>query len=414
MSRLMLVFFLLLTFSSKGLTDDLQQRLDQIDRITELQGPFALDLVAPMMTVGGLLASQADDARAMEFYESALNILHRQEGVYSEKQAKILNQMAYLSAGFGDIERTTSLYRLRHEVHVRNYGAQDASSIDAQLDLGYWFQGIGRYEDALTTFKEALGNAKASGKLLWQAANGILYTQYLNGTCCDEDLLASSLVALLQDPATDHHERMTATLLNADLQIMSGERSAVGTYEDYLSLNSNISNTNVEILGVSRIGRMKRAYVSAANENRTRGEPSLASRYVAAGELIGSPLPFCAAQLSQMRTDVPLSEIQIHAKVVLSDRGKVKKLRIVESNAPTLVNRLFREVLRTTRFRPAMIDGEVTTAKVDIYQKFDELVSVNDASQVFPPSRMATFHGCHLVADTLRVKESGLSIAILQ
>ena len=430
MSRRAAIWILALLISSAGFSDaqkdsylsDLFTLLDAIKQITAESGPFSLDLVEPMIDAAALYAEDGDfELQAMDMYESALNILHRQQGVHTPKQIEILNRMAPLTAGLGDLDRTTRFYRFRHEVHRQNFGDRDSSTVEAQLDLGYWLQGIGSYSEAKATFTnilDTLGPDPSLGKLRWRAANAILFTQYLNGTCCDDELLASSLEDLINDPATDQSELLTGTLLKADLQIMGGERSAIGTYQDYGELNETLHqpSAQVELLGISRLDHMIRAYLETAMDSSVRQHSARtlnASNYPP-GTLLGSPMPFCANQVNELAKGKQLDQLEIHAKVTLTERGKVKKIRIVESNAPRALNGLFRDILRSTRFRPAMIEGEVARADLDIHQRFDNSRGINDRNLAFPPSITAAFHGCHLVAEELNPRDSGPAIAIVQ
>ena len=108
----------------------------------------------------------------------------------------------------------------------------------------------------------------------------------------------------------------------------------------------------------------------------------------------------------------PVSDLRIAADLTVSERGKVSEVRIVDAKAPWTVIHLFTKVAKLTRFRPSFENGVPVESIVHVNQSYDS-EAPSDA-MAFPPARIATFHGCHMVANFMEPLDGGPSIAVVQ
>lgn len=92
--------------------------------------------------------------------------------------------------------------------------------------------------------------------------------------------------------------------------------------------------------------------------------------------LVGNPFKFNYQQLRYIlplnkRDPEELAGLYVTMTFTVDTDGGVENVKIADSNTPIRLNRLMREVLRKTQFRPAFADGEpVKTEDVKLTQTF--------------------------------------------
>ena len=84
--------------------------------------------------------------------------------------------------------------------------------------------------------------------------------------------------------------------------------------------------------------------------------------------MVGEPVQFVRAQLKQvlpprLKSDESLDRIAIELRFTVKADGQVGSVEIGQSNAPTRLNQMMRTVVRKTRYRPRVVDGEFVRAE---------------------------------------------------
>lgn len=80
-------------------------------------------------------------------------------------------------------------------------------------------------------------------------------------------------------------------------------------------------------------------------------------------KMVGKPFQFIFAQLKtilpgSLRNQASLANISIAFEFTVTEAGAIRDIELTKTNAPAKLNRLMKEVLRKTRFRPALVDGQ--------------------------------------------------------
>ena len=93
-------------------------------------------------------------------------------------------------------------------------------------------------------------------------------------------------------------------------------------------------------------------------------------------KMVGKPFQFIFRQLktilpSSLRSEAKLANISIALDFTVTETGAIRDIEFAKSNAPAKLNRLMKEAIRKTRFRPALVDGRpVITHNVTLTQSF--------------------------------------------
>lgn len=409
MNRLATSLLLLLvtvpSLAASTVVTDIESRISAIELA---DGQFAPDLVNPLTELAAHHASTDQLAASLELYRRAQNILHRQEGIHTRSQIPIVNHMIGLAVQLGDIDQASQMHVLLYTIYKQHYGEAHPQTIAALVALADWYQIFGHHDRANELLGEALdtvGEDTGSGKLRWQVELSRLNSKYLQGRCCSNRLVEASLHDLLSDPSTDLAERKAGLLKAADLLTIAGHKNAENYYKAHLSL-SPMTATPAVPLGIARNDLMVRAYLRVVSGNRV-------STRLPRGQLSGSPLAFCQAQLVEL-SEEPVESFRLSADLSVSRHGRVEDVAIVNATAPRTVVRLFKHIARLTRFRPAFDNGEPVESVARIEQDFADEVDLVSDGLPLAPANIATFHGCHMLATVLEPPEGGPRIATVQ
>lgn len=371
----------------------------QLARIHEQQGIWSLDGVDPLVRLGLRAARQQSHAAAIDYFKQAQHILHRHDGVHTLAQVDLVQEMARSYLALADLETADSLMRFRHEIVTHNYGKDDVRVVPSMVELGNWFQARAEFREAIAIYRDALALLRAqnvTGRPVQRTLNLLSFTEYLQGRCCSRELVEAAVEAIMTDDESDFADRASAMRAAADMMILAGFEQRAG--EMYAAAGSFVEAGQGPVwLGVSRGDRMMRAYEPFMARMDPRSSLNQESR-LPPGQLVGSPLAFCESQLDQIVGRRDYRDFEIQLEFVVDDDGRARKVRVVDSNAPAAVDLLTTRVLRTSRFRPVVRDGEVVEQTVRLTQRFDAPVALSAPKSPFPPANFAVFHACHGLA----------------
>ncbi|MDA0978547.1 MAG: hypothetical protein O3B72_08315, partial [Proteobacteria bacterium] len=97
-----------------------------------------------------------------------------------------------------------------------------------------------------------------------------------------------------------------------------------------------------------------------------------------------------------------------------SKNGRVRDVEVISTSAPRTVVRLFERIARLTRFRPAFENGKPVDSIIRIEQRFSDEVDLVPEELALTSANIATFHGCHMLANFLEPSAGSPRIATVQ
>ncbi len=298
--------------------------------------------------------------------------------------------------------------------------------------LGNWLRDTGQYADALRIYDRALQvtetNNSAVDLKLVSILRAMSATMYLQGRCCPDEPLERALDIVVREPATDAADELTAIMHLADMSLLTGREGNAGklyrrawnmlAWEDGVNRKAERLFAAPTRLGVSRVSHLVSAYGQAQRRRpqsvhvKTYRPAQSDSRGISfsfskpkprRSGLIGTPLALCYPQvldLAKVDGKEDLSEYYMDLDFLVSHDGKVSNIALVESNTPSRLGRYVKNILRVTRFRPRLHEGEpVATENVSLRQTF-AADQITDSDAVYPHSveKTAAVHGCNLLA----------------
>lgn len=361
-------------------------------------GHYHVDTIGPLVALGISLSNDGRHDEALERFKEAQHIVHRHDGVHSLAQVELLAPMVDSYLSLGRLDEADSVMRFHYDVHRSNYGAHDPRTVPSMLELASWHQSLGRFDDARDLYRDAISILEdngVGGKPLHRSMSLLLFTDYLEGRCCNESLISASIDELLRDDEVDFAERSRAMSMAGDAFIMGGEAEMAA--EMYTAANTRTPADSPVWLGISRGDRMVRAY-GMLLQHRLRDTRLPQKSPIPPGQLIGAPLAFCEAQLSRLVPSSDYRDFEIELSFVVGDDGRPRHIELVSSNANSAVDVLSMRLLRTSRFRPVVRDGEVVEERMQMTQRFDANANIDGSATPFPPANTAVFHACQGLA----------------
>jgi TonB family protein len=392
----------------------------QIEHISRKNGEFSADLFEPLLALGQAYTGTGDVELADESFDRAQHIAHRNEGVYSPKQLKILAIKTRLALQKDEPLEADRLKRFVFFINTHNLEGLEV--LPAYLDLGQWYTDTGQYYRAQKILKEVVNLiqelAGESDLRLLEPLQMIARTRRLQGVCCSEKYLSQVLDIIENNDNVPQDLRATAYAELADAYTVSGKsKNAAKFYALAIQAASTSLPQEPKLITMSRkLGGARRhdtqmyrtdqhlfaghhpprlmsheeqleaAYqppqqfilslsdniydvkIKDAMESMNSSEPTQ--------KMIGTPFQFMFQQLKtilpgSLRNESSLANISIALAFTVTETGSIRNIELTRSNAPVKLNRLMKEVVRKTRFRPALVAGQpVITHNVTLTQSF--------------------------------------------
>lgn len=391
-----------------------------IKSISRESGEFSADLFEPLIGLGRAYAGIGSVELAHETFNRAQHITHRNEGVYSPKQFEILEIKTRLAMQGGEPLEADGLQRFLFFLNTHNF--EDLKVLPAYLNIGKWYMETGQYHRAQKVLQEAVtliqGSAGEYDLRLLEPLQLIAKSRRLRGVCCTEKYLLQVLEIIENSDNVPQDTRATAYAELADAYTVSGKSKEAAKF---YSLASQTMNSDVpqeprmiamskQLDGIRRhntqmfrperdlfAGRrpMRRLsleeqlqaayqppqrFVLPLSENTYHVKIKDAMESVSTSEptqkLVGKPFQFIFRQLKtilpgSLRSEANLANITIALDFTVTETGAIRDIEFTKSNAPVKLNRLMKQAMRKTRFRPALVDGQpVITHNVMLTQSF--------------------------------------------
>ena len=380
-----------------------------IEIIESLAGRYSPELVDPLGYLGITFFRLGNHDKALESFHKAQHIIHRTEGVKSVAQHKILDWISVVHLKNNDAKLVDTLQRFKYEIYRDTYGEMDPRTVPAMIELGNWLQSTGQYSDSVKAFRQAIEVSEEHNlptTTLKRSLNGLAYTYYLKGECCADEYMTIAAEAVGRDNAFDNVEKSRAYIEAADMSLIldgRGQSQSQALYEEAWHYGSSLNQVQYgkpAVLGISRVDRMVRAYrpisqmkvYKIPQETHTFGT----RKKPAPVEIVGAPLQFCAAEIKDLVKNRDYSSYVVDLNFDVLPNGRATDIKIVETNAPSVLNQLIRRMIRLHRFRPKLAEGVPVREQMQMRQTFGADQKAD--TEQFPPSKLAAIYGCHLLA----------------
>lgn len=345
--------------------------------------------VSPDLTdiVSGAEAAmgERDFDTALDLFQHAQHLIHREAGVLSAQQNPILEKMAIIYLANGSFAKANNMMELQHRIVRHESSDSPEATAPSWQTLGHWYQKTLQPKKSQEAFATALALMKDHSLPRGEIASiqlHMLKNQYLLVGCCDIEAALAELQG--------HQLSSEQWLELGDLALLAGEQEHALNF--YRNSAATVPATPI---GVSRIDHMARTYVEATLDRRSR-MGIVTSAEMTPTQLVGAPLPVCESRLADISGQGDYSDFSMDLEFRVTETGDVRKVKVLSGNAPRAVKSLVRAQLRSVTYRPELVAGVAKTSEILVSQEFDKLAHLGPSEQ-----RSATQLGCIAAARAL-------------
>lgn len=338
---------------------------DSIHALESSQGPFYTGLVKPLMAKGLIQESMENYSESEDVLRRAQHIIHRHDGVYSPRQVPMVDQLTVVKIKKGEMLAADRQQKFNLKIHEQIHGRHSEEMISVLQDLGAYFarrgdmiplqsrQEYGNYRDEL--FRESVS--------LYERAIDIIENKYRQDDIrLVEPLRGLAKARILQVTgrryAEDALERVAEIVQN----------SSGSDLPDYVRALVDLADAYV----VTNDSKAEETYLKAWN--LLADKPELADLR---NELFGTPKRLHPSSpgvvvLDRRPYDSDEDEdLYVDAEYTVRANGRVTDVNVIDGNVPNQERRSVRHLLTQTRFRPRIVDGELTqTSGLMLHQPF--------------------------------------------
>lgn len=389
---------------------------DSIESLALDGGPFSSRLFDPLMELAGRQLDFGLTEDAVDTLHRAQNIAHRNEGVYTPSQLRIveiLTNLALKDRAWDDANR-----QKKFAFFVTRHAFEDDQPevLSAFSAMGNWYMNTGQPRRARKLMQEARELAVKTGQDPLPFAILENRARRIEGLCCNPQKLIDAL-----ETSTFNHlpEVLIATYLEiADTLTLGGKSQRASEYfRNTVNHGVQKVSTPPVLLGVrrnlskpfsdqsiafrvirdspmtagQRLRRLtEQQRLEEPNEEpgwflvdpdgshrgfSTRDSHESYDRDKRTYAMIGSPIMFSEDQLDQLlplRLEKRKETLKIEISYNITETGDLENIDVIESNAPVKLNRLVTSALRKINYRPALVNGvPVATDNVTLVQTFE-------------------------------------------
>ena len=395
------------------------------------KGVFAPELLTSLNLLGSLYYDNSNYELATNAFRRAQHITHRNAGVYSLEQLKFIDWITLIDVNSSRLKDADKQQRFYYTINVQNYGEDDPRMLPAMNKMADWFKASGQLREARRTYEKALAVIEkyelgATEKL--KPLRGLSTVIFLKGSCCADAPLGEALQIVMTDPGSDHVDKLDALVHLADMHMIRKKGGAAKKYYQHAWDRLGIENPltrelfgTPELLGVSRVEDVHKAYYQTVERrsqmNKTvyrMNNKDQGSFHFAFGKkqkaplvsIIGEPLSLCHSQALELAHTSDTQDLQqyfVDVNFTVTSEGSVRNVSLMESNAPTRLQRYVTNTLRQVRYRPTFHEGQaVDTKNIKLHQTFSTDNTVqgvqNSFNRTSVDGKRAASLGCQLLA----------------
>ncbi len=357
-----------------------------------------------------LKLEQRDLVAAEALFYQAQHELHRNEGVWTLSQLPIVDRLTEISLRSHEQKTAAQQQVNRDSISLHNFAEDSPQVAKALVNLGNYHDMMARYGQARRLYREA-ANLSFSDAFNTATLN-LLDNQYLRGYCCNQKTILAARESVNKADSLDTTEKARKMLYIGEFAMLADKpKLGRALFRDAAQLSPDL-NTELAtpaLLGISRTDRMERAYVETLSRSPYFDDYRHAyEEQYAPGRLIGSPMPVCAARISDLVDQGNWESYKVKLSLLITAEGRTKKVKVVETDAPGPLRLLTTRLYHLSRFRPVIENGVPVDATVEVTQTYrastaeptaqtPEQKNEMQASQ-FDTANLATTHGCHALA----------------
>ena len=356
--------------------------LDAISYAESMGGAYAPELGDLYQGLGQSLIGAGAFEEALEAFQQGVMVTRVNYGPNSIEQAGYLYSIAEVETRIGDVEAASRVMQNIYQIHVRTYGEDNPAMLPALERMYAWytdpetsFAALHTYSDYrtgsylagrmayLTEVQNGLGDARtamnyrALGQLHFRA---IRYIAQAGDRLESELSMASdwSRTQQMQEASLTNHYRGGAEAFERAAQSWQENREA--TELERAEAMAQLGDWYLAFQKHQTAQRYyEQAYLALASNPETR---DLADRY------LGNPTPLRFLNndegfVRDVDAAAPPGSLELSMTVTRSgDLQDIEVLNVPAEEAPGILQKVRRE-LRTTRFRPGLINGRVETVQ---------------------------------------------------
>lgn len=132
-----------------------------VSLLRETAGVFSPELVEPLVGLGLAFQDMDEHDQAIDTFNYAQHVTHRDEGVYNLGQVRIIEATASSFAAQEKWLQAENLHLLAYKLYRRNYGADSEETLPGMYRLARWYQQVQDYRQARVVFRKAMKRIEA-------------------------------------------------------------------------------------------------------------------------------------------------------------------------------------------------------------------------------------------------------------
>jgi TonB family protein len=386
-----------------------------VEEIAASKGPFSIGLFEPLMQLAEIHLDFDANEEALDSLHRAMNVSHRNEGVYTPKQLRIIELITQINLDDGDYRGANKQKKFGFFVITHHLDEDDPALIDAYAELATWYMQSGQTHRARRLLRDGVElteNLEANSLPLKILDNK---ARHLSGVCCNPKVLREAVetdaAGMDADTLAQGYLEIADSLLmgrkwnkareyiakawevsplstNVDPRPIAARRSLNRTFRQQQTETFRVNKRPLD--GRNRLQRMTpneelenlakeplwfildarhnhQGFILPDSHETSRGNSETQ-------ELVGYPLLFSEEQLDNIlsyRVQKKKGELVVNLTFDVTDKGTLENIQVTDSNAPRKLDRLLVEALKKVYYRPAINDGlPVPTNNVKFRQTF--------------------------------------------
>ncbi|HIG39590.1 MAG: hypothetical protein ABGY96_30485 [bacterium] len=399
-----------------------------IESTEEHIGPFAEELIDPLMGLARSYKAIGDYDSSIKASERAQHLSHRHDGVYSLRQLEMMDLLTEINLNSRQAEEADKNQLFALFIAEHNYDRDSMEILPALEKMSHWYVETGQFSRAFKTLDRSeqivTQNRGATDPLQFPSIIMRAKIKRLMRSCCSHKVLEEALVIIQANPNISNEWRSQVYVELADAySVIRNEAGADNYYrlawaamgekdrqenfahpqEIALSkpLTDSNRSSNVRIFRIEkdRFGQAQMAQLTPqeqlvfealppqefllplnSNDYKVRIKDS---RYRDPYDdekvirVVGHPFQFVHKQLLNilplsLQGDDALFRMGIELNFTVGANGDLSDIEVSTAGLPSKLTRLMRQVLRKATFRPRLVNGEpVATSHVTLYQTFE-------------------------------------------
>lgn len=392
-------------------------------------GPYNHVLIGVLIDFGVLYYEMGEDKKAIDKFQEAQHIAHRNDGVYTLTQLTAMDWVSATVKRSGAIKKADVQEKFYYKVNEKNYPYGDLRILPATKRLGEWLKNTGQYGAAMKLNKNALvmiqSSEEATGYHMIPILREISSIAYLSGKCCRDKPLEQVITVMETGGGVDVEELIKATLHLADMKTLSRKIPEAGKLYKK-AWNLRFGTPNAEKSSLEEFGFPIQLGYSDVVDGVTAFQETRSQRYKSTNvktyypqkegrgsgfsfnptplrqRMIGAPMLMCFLQVREIlpyKGSDKLDTYYVDLGFSVKQTGAVSKVKITDSNAPPKLKKYVKNLFSKLKYRPKIENGTPVLSKVTVRQTFND-ANIYDMknSFVFPERITGAEQVCRLLA----------------